>query len=115
MYRDVINNLLAWYEEGHNGILYVKGAYGVGKTWTVKDFAKAYYNDLKSVDCYKNTAFKNIITRKLDKNNDEDDVSIETKISDVDFILFDAIDYVDFCYNNKKRSVCHPIIFSVFQ
>ena len=57
MYRDVINNLLAWYEEGHNGILYVKGAYGVGKTWTVKDFAKAYYNDLKSVDCYKNTAF----------------------------------------------------------
>ncbi|MBO6114439.1 MAG: AAA family ATPase [Lachnospiraceae bacterium] len=87
MYRDVINNLLAWYEEGHNGVLYVKGAYGVGKTWTVKDFAKAYYNDLKSVDCYKNTAFKNIITRKIDKDNDEDDVSIETKISDVDFIL----------------------------
>ena len=87
MYRDVINNLLAWYEEGHKGILYVKGAYGVGKTWTVKDFAKAYYNDLKSVDCYKNAAFKNIITRKIDKDNDEDDVSIETKISDVDFIL----------------------------
>ena len=87
MYRDVINNLLAWYEEGHKRILYVKGAYGVGKTWTVKDFAKAYYNDLKSVDCYKNAAFKNIITRKIDKDNDEDDVSIETKISDVDFIL----------------------------
>ncbi|MBQ9610412.1 MAG: AAA family ATPase [Lachnospiraceae bacterium] len=87
MYRNIINNLVAWYEDGHKGILYVKGAYGVGKSWSVNDFAKAYFNGSKSVDCYKNAAFKNIITRKVDKDNDEDDVSIETKISDVDFIL----------------------------
>ncbi|MBR1815636.1 MAG: AAA family ATPase [Lachnospiraceae bacterium] len=87
MYRNIINNLVAWYEDGHKGILYVKGAYGVGKSWSVNDFAKAYFNDLKSVDCYKNAAFKDIITRKVDKDNDEEDVSIETKISDVDFIL----------------------------
>ena len=96
MYRNVINNLVAWYEEGHHGILYIKGAYGVGKTWTVKDFAKAYYNDLKSVDCYKNEAFKDIITRKVDRDNDEDDVSIETKISDVDFILEQHFGTTDF-------------------
>ncbi|MBQ8923745.1 MAG: AAA family ATPase [Lachnospiraceae bacterium] len=98
MYRNIINNLVAWYEDGHNGILYIKGAYGVGKSWSANDFAKAYFNGSKSVDCFKNAAFKDIITRKVDKDNDEDDVSIETKISDVDFILeqhFGATDFSD--------------------
>lgn len=87
MYRNVINDFALWYEEGHNKILYVKGAYGVGKTWAVKDFATAFFADLKYIDCSKNHAFKDIICRTIDDDNDEDDVSIETKISDVDFIL----------------------------
>lgn len=43
MYRDMINDLAEWKESPERGILLLKGAKGVGKTWCVMDFAEAFY------------------------------------------------------------------------
>ena len=44
MYRNIINELAAWYDEPRRRILYIKGAHGVGKTWTIKDFSTAFFS-----------------------------------------------------------------------
>lgn len=50
MYRNIINEFANWYEEQHRRILYVKGAKGVGKTWTVQDFATAFFKKQCYID-----------------------------------------------------------------
>ncbi len=50
MYRNVVNDFANWYEKGHRQILYVKGAYGVGKTWAVRDFATAFFGEQVYID-----------------------------------------------------------------
>ncbi len=50
MYRNVVNDFADWYEKGHRQILYVKGAYGVGKTWAVRDFATAFFGEQVYID-----------------------------------------------------------------
>lgn len=43
MYRNLINELADWQEQSEKNILLLKGAKGVGKTWCVMDFAKAFF------------------------------------------------------------------------
>lgn len=43
MYRNMVNELAEWREEKNRKLLLIKGAKGVGKTWCVMDFAKAFY------------------------------------------------------------------------
>ncbi|MCM1495571.1 MAG: DUF4143 domain-containing protein [Bacteroides sp.] len=43
MYRNLINELADWQEQEEKKILLLKGAKGVGKTWCVMDFAKAFF------------------------------------------------------------------------
>lgn len=43
MYRNIIEDLVAWQEGTGRQMLYIKGAKGVGKTWTVRDFATAFF------------------------------------------------------------------------
>ena len=113
MYRNVINELVSWYEEQRRRILFIKGAHGVGKTWTVKDFATAFFSSQKYIDCDQYPAFANIIagikpekeeaadTASQAEGDDDadleesiilskedlDDMSIEARILDMDFLL----------------------------
>lgn len=57
MYRNVVNDFASWYEKGHRQILYVKGAYGVGKTWAVRDFATAFFGEQVYIDLTDNPDF----------------------------------------------------------
>ena len=108
MYRNVINDFAGWYESRKRKILYVKGAYGVGKTWAVKDFATAFFGDFKYIDMSKDNIFTKPITGKFEEADAEDfedayiskedieDVSMESRIADMDFLLEQHFDRSDF-------------------
>lgn len=115
MYRNVINELVSWFEEKRRRVLYIKGAHGVGKTWTVKDFATAYFPSQKYIDCTEYPAFANIIAgikpeaddtktsaEESDTDENEDssllskeelaDMSLESRVLDMDFLLEEHFD-----------------------
>ncbi|MBR3600546.1 MAG: AAA family ATPase, partial [Lachnospiraceae bacterium] len=115
MYRNVINELVSWFEEKRRRILFIKGAHGVGKTWTVKDFATAYFPSQKYIDCAEYPAFANIIAgikteaedtkgdiEDVDKDDSEDssllskeeldDMSMGSRVLDMDFLLEEHFD-----------------------
>ena len=50
MYRIIMNDLVEWYEKNPQKILLLKGAKGVGKTWTMMDFGQGFYKSLFYVD-----------------------------------------------------------------
>lgn len=55
MYRIIMNDLMEWYENGQAKVLLLKGAKGVGKTWTMIDFGQGFYQKLLYVDLEKDT------------------------------------------------------------
>lgn len=46
MYRIIMEDLVEWYENAQNKILLLKGAKGVGKSWTMKEFGQGFYKQL---------------------------------------------------------------------
>lgn len=46
MYRIIMNDLMEWYEKETDKVLLLKGAKGVGKTWTMVDFGQGFYKNL---------------------------------------------------------------------
>lgn len=50
MYRIIMNDLMDWYENVQDKVLLLKGAKGVGKTWTMIDFGQGFYKRLFYVD-----------------------------------------------------------------
>ncbi len=64
MYRNVINDLALWVEKECRQILYIKGATGVGKTWTIKDFATAFFAHQNYIDVSTELDFIEAITKK---------------------------------------------------
>lgn len=50
MYRIIMNDLMEWYEHAQDRVLLLKGAKGVGKTWTMIDFSQGFYKCLIYAD-----------------------------------------------------------------
>ena len=46
MYRIIMNDLMEWYETGQDKVLLLRGAQGVGKSWTMIDFGQGFYKKL---------------------------------------------------------------------
>jgi len=46
MYRIIMNDLMEWYENAQDRVLLLKGAKGVGKTWTMIDIGQGFYKKL---------------------------------------------------------------------
>ena len=42
MFRNIMNDLAAWYETGADKVAVVRGGKSVGKTWAVADFAMGF-------------------------------------------------------------------------
>ncbi|MGN0436574.1 MAG: DUF4143 domain-containing protein [Wujia sp.] len=61
MYRNILNELAAWFEEQRRRILYIKGAHGVGKTWTIKDFSTAFFSKPIYIDLQTNERLFSIL------------------------------------------------------
>ncbi|MGN0438486.1 MAG: ATP-binding protein [Lachnospiraceae bacterium] len=55
MYRLIIEDLMKWYETSQEKVLILKGAKGVGKTWTMIDFSQGFYSSLLYVDFEKDS------------------------------------------------------------
>ncbi len=53
MYRIIMNDLVKWYEEALDKVLFLKGARGVGKTWTMVDFGQGFFKKLIYIDLEK--------------------------------------------------------------
>lgn len=53
MYRIIMNDLMEWYESAQDRVLLLKGAKGVGKTWTMIDFGQGFFKKLVYVDLEK--------------------------------------------------------------
>ena len=108
MFRNVINDFVAWQDEQANRILYVKGAMGVGKTWAVKDFATAFFKRQCYIDVSADSACQDAIN-----GNANMDLLLEQRFSTQNFsdaiLIFDEVqrvcDCAEFFYSYKKR---HP-------
>lgn len=50
MYRNIMNDLVDWYENAQDKVLLLKGAKDVGKSWTMIDFGQGFYKQLLYVD-----------------------------------------------------------------
>lgn len=117
MYRNVINDLSIWYEEPKRKILSVKGALGVGKTWAVKDFTFAFFDQQRYIDFAEDNTFYNIITRIQYPNADVPavlksfDDALEKFFGEKDFseavLIFDGMEntpeYPRFFYEYAKK------------
>lgn len=64
MFRNIMNELAAWYETGKNKIALVKGGKSVGKTWTVIDFATGFFDDYILVDLAEYMDFTGYISKE---------------------------------------------------
>lgn len=53
MYRIIMNDLMDWYENARDKVLFLKGAKGVGKTWTMIDFGQGFFKHLIYIDVEK--------------------------------------------------------------
>lgn len=60
MYRNFMNELVEWQEQPERRILLLKGAKGVGKTWCVMDFAKAFFTRTIHVEFDKDTVLREL-------------------------------------------------------
>lgn len=103
MYRNVINDLASWFEQSRRRILYIKGAAGVGKTWSVKDFAIAFFKRAIYIDVTKTTAFFHAIAGI--NTNSSDDIpahlpdarmDMQARIDAVDSLLTQHYGEIDF-------------------
>ena len=50
MYREIFTQLQSWQEKQDRKIMYLTGAKGVGKTWTLNDFGMGFYGNVAYFD-----------------------------------------------------------------
>ncbi len=96
MYRNIINDLAKWYQESQEKVLFVKGARGVGKSWTVDDFSSAFFESSVMID------LRNDVM--LSKSLNSDGIRLEEHIMDMTginipkekiLIIFDELQVIE--------------------
>ncbi|MDE5965822.1 MAG: AAA family ATPase [Lachnospiraceae bacterium] len=103
MYRNVINDMAAWHA-GNQQVLLVKGAKGVGKTWSVTDFAEAFFKRVLIVDFEKESDFLRLFQGTVDADRIENKLrsrfrhmadKTENIVFDKDMLLvFDEVQFL---------------------
>lgn len=99
MYRNILNELNIWFNEPRRRILYIKGALGVGKTWTVKDFAFAYFEHASYVNVSAKPCFSGIISGTKPYRVNADDYNMTARIEDMELLLQDYFQ-IEICENS---------------
>lgn len=68
MYREAIIELIKWKESHRRKPLIIEGARQVGKTWLVKEFAKAHYKNLAYINFEEQVFLRNLFATDFDIN-----------------------------------------------
>ena len=63
MYRIIMNDLMEWYDKAQDKIVFLKGAKGVGKTWTMIDFGQGFFKHLIYIDLEKDADSHHLFKR----------------------------------------------------
>jgi hypothetical protein len=91
MYRNIMDEMAIWFDSKDRKMLYIKGAYGVGKTWSVRDFATAFFDDSYLLDFREEQNPERLLA--------DIDEWIAVRFPDQDLtgglLIFDEIDRVD--------------------
>ncbi len=78
MFRESINELIRWKESARRKPLIIEGARQVGKTWLIKEFAKAHYKNLAYVNFEEQVYMRKLFATDYDINRILDAISAAT-------------------------------------
>lgn len=78
MFRESINELIKWKESQRRKPLIIEGARQVGKTWLVKEFAKAHYKNLAYINFEEQVFMQELFTTDYDVNRIIEAISAAT-------------------------------------
>ncbi len=108
MYRNIIEDLMQWHEKNTRQILYIKGALGVGKTWTVQDFATAFYPCMCYIDASEGLPLDNTELDKLliSRFSDEELAGGLIVFDEVQSIPHVAEFFYEYAKTHRKYSLC---------
>ncbi len=81
MYRESINELIKWKESHRRKPLIIEGARQVGKTWLVKEFAKAHYKNLAYINFEEQVFMRGLFATDYDVNRIVEAISAATHVS----------------------------------
>lgn len=78
MFRESINELIKWKESKRRKPLIIEGARQVGKTWLVKEFAKAHYKNLAYINFEEQVFMRELFKTDYDVNRIIEAISAAT-------------------------------------
>ncbi len=97
MYRNIMDDMTIWFSRPDRKMLYIKGAKGVGKTWSIMDFAAAFCDAVYLIDLSKEKVFRDVLSG--DAGADDLDFIINEHYDNEDMtgglVIFDEIQCVD--------------------
>jgi len=111
-----MDDMAIWFDEPNRRPLLIKGAYGVGKTWSVKDFSMAFFDDIFIVDLDKDEDFQFLLEGEV--TDREIWALLSERFSGKSLfkglLVFDEIQYCDgaveklcrFAANNPTLTIC---------
>lgn len=94
MYREKINDLIAWKNSSNRKPLIVRGARQVGKTYLIKEFGKTYYKQCLYINFEYDRQLQNLFTDDFDINRIISILQIYSKIKinpEDTLIVFDEV------------------------
>lgn len=118
MYRNIINDLASWFQEPKRKILNIKGATGVGKTWTIRDFATGFFDAQLYFDIPKQPEIAGLLSDECGLSEEERIRLLDAYLSEYapDFVpektllIFDGLQSIPNCayffytYAKKHRN-----------
>jgi hypothetical protein len=97
MFREAINQLIAWKRSAYKKPLIIHGARQVGKTWLMKEFGQKYYQHCAYINFDNNSRMSDLFSGSLDTNHLIKGLQIETGQTiraDNTLLIFDEVQEV---------------------
>ncbi|MDD4029596.1 MAG: ATP-binding protein [Caldisericia bacterium] len=97
MFREAINQLIAWKRSAYKKPLIIHGARQVGKTWLMKEFGQKYYQHCAYINFDNNSRMNDLFSGSLDTNHLIKGLQIETGQiirADNTLLIFDEVQEV---------------------
>ena len=97
MYREVLNTLSEWKEKENRKPLLLKGAKGVGKSYTLKDFGMGYFENSAIFDFKEQEYVKSLFVREKDPEKIIKMLGVtsgENMIPGETFLAFENVDFL---------------------